>query len=409
MNAPDPGEVFAAEFGTAAHAFWVDGPTTLLGSGDLVAAYRVGDGVRIDGELVADDLWEWLASIEGSGRTWVGYLGYGVKAITRGGRPHPSVAPALQDLPDALWIRADRLIELPALPPEPTGGSASGPVIDPTPSTEEERYLAAIAEIKGHLARGESYEVCLTRTLDLDPVEDPLALFVAMRAASPTGRSVYLRSGDLAIASATPEEFVSVDAEGTVSSSPIKGTSARHPDPALDRGSAAGLAADPKTQAENLMIVDLVRNDLHQVCDPASVRVPRFLQVESYATVHQLVSTVTGTLAPGLTRVDAIRAAFPPGSMTGAPKERTMAIIDALEPTPRGIYSGAVGVLGADGSADLRVVIRTAVCTPEGVTLGTGGAITWASDPQSEWEETRLKARAVLAAHADVRKNGTHG
>ena len=171
---------------------------------------------------------------------------------------------------------------------------------------------------------------------------------------------------------------------------PIKGTIAADQDPAL--------LDDAKTRAENLMIVDLLRNDLSRVCEPGTVRVPGLMQVESYATVHQLVSTITGHLREGHTAVDAVRATFPPGSMTGAPKLRTCEIIDRLETSPRGVYSGALGYFGFDGQADLSVVIRTAVRAGDTITVGAGGAIVLASDPESELAERNLKAQSVLGA-----------
>ena len=185
---------------------------------------------------------------------------------------------------------------------------------------------------------------------------------------------------------------------------PIKGTTPRSDDPAVDAAHRERLASDPRYRAENLMIVDLLRHDVASVCEVGSVEVPQLMEVESYATVHQLVSTVRGHLRPDVSTVGALRSLFPAGSMTGAPKLRTMQIIDEVEADPRGVYSGAFGWISGSGAADLGVVIRSAVTTGDGrYVVGTGGGITVLSDLHEEWAESALKAERLLAAFADDR------
>ena len=247
-------------------------------------------------------------------------------------------------------------------------------------------YLGSIEQAQELLRAGESYEVCLTDTFTAEAMGD---IYRQLREHNPSPYAAHLIFEGVEVASASPERFLTVRGR-EVEAKPIKGTIAADQDPAL--------LDDDKTRAENLMIVDLLRNDLSRVCEPGTVRVPGLMQVESYATVHQLVSTITGQLREGHTAVDAVRATFPPGSMTGAPKLRTCEIIDGLETSPRGVYSGALGYFGFDGQADLSVVIRTAVRAGNTVTVGAGGAIVLASDPESELAERNLKAQSVLGA-----------
>ena len=245
---------------------------------------------------------------------------------------------------------------------------------------------------------------------------DPLALFLDLAERTPTPYAALLEmapdvapgpgeagaEGGFAVVSASPEQFLS-GADGVYSTKPIKGTTPRHADPVADAAAAEHLTTDPKTFAENLMIVDLLRNDLGRVCEPGSVHAPALMQVESYATVHQLVSTVLGRAAPGVTPVDVVRALFPGGSMTGAPKLRSVEMLAGMEAAPRGVYSGALGFLGADGRTELSIVIRTAVRDAAGRwSVGAGGAVVLDSDPDAEADEVLLKARSVRQAMARV-------
>lgn len=277
---------------------------------------------------------------------------------------------------------------------------------DPRPGAWRDgdpRYLAGIAAAQEAIREGEAYQLCLTTSVVSElatafPRPDPVMLHRRLRASSPSHHGALLRIGEVDLVSATPERFLSIRPDGWIETSPIKGTRPRHADPDTDAALAAELSRSEKERAENLMIVDLARNDLARVCEPGSVEVARLLQVEGYAQVHQLVSTVRGRLASGRDAVDAVAACFPAGSMTGAPKRRATEILARLEGAPRGLYAGAFGWFGADGDVELAMTIRSIVLDPSRIVVGTGGGITALSEPAAELEETRIKAAPLLAA-----------
>jgi para-aminobenzoate synthetase len=365
---------------------------------------------------------------------YVGCLGYELKAETGGHAAHHA------DTPDAALIFADRmlaidhvegtsyllalsaggddagarawledasrrLLELPAQAahararPDALVGmthpSALG-IVDPR--HDRDAYLDRIADCLEEIRDGESYEICLTNAVTAPVAIEPRRTFSWLRRRSPVPYGALLELPDVAILSASPERFLTVGRDRVVESKPIKGTRPRGATRADDKALRDDLAANPKDRAENLMIVDLIRNDLNRVCEIGTVHVPKLFDVETYAPVHQLVSTIRGTLRPEASAVDCVRATFPGGSMTGAPKLRTMQIIDRLEDGPRGFYSGALGWFALSGATDLSIVIRTLTATKERVTFGVGGAIIALSDAEEEFEETVVKSRAMVTA-----------
>jgi para-aminobenzoate synthetase len=377
---------------------------------------------------------------------YVGYLGYELKAETGAG-PGTGGGPAPE--PDAAMVFADRALVLDhrervcyllalsqagaspgadrgdavqadrwlsetgarvALlarrPPAPAGpgprawAGMTDPAVRRVVSLRHDRaaYLARIRACLREIGRGESYEICLTNTGTVRAAIDPLATYSRLRRISPVPYGALLDFPDVAVLCASPERFLSIRTDRTAESRPIKGTRPRGATEAQDEALRRALREDEKDRAENLMIVDLVRNDLNSVCELGSVHVPAMFEVETHGPVHQLVSTVRGRLRPEVSAVGCVRAAFPCGSMTGAPKLRTMEILGRLEGGPRGAYSGALGWFSLAGAADLNVVIRTLVATGDQVSFGVGGAIVALSDAAEEFDETVVKSRAAVTA-----------
>jgi para-aminobenzoate synthetase component I len=280
---------------------------------------------------------------------------------------------------------------------EPVTLPSANLVALPRPDLDRARHEAGVRRIIDYILAGDIYQANLTQRFSatLPPEADPFSLYCALRRRNPAPFAAYLRHGDLAVVSASPERFLKLR-NGRVETRPIKGTRPRGATPAEDRALGEELLASEKDRAENLMIVDLLRNDLSRVCRDHSVEVPVLFGLESFATVHHLVSVVTGQLAPGKAAVDLLRAAFPGGSITGAPKIRAMEIIAELEPTRRGVYCGSVGYIGFDGAMDTSIVIRTMLIRSRQLTFQVGGGIVADSDPAAEYDECLAKAAALI-------------
>jgi len=293
------------------------------------------------------------------------------------------------------WLdRAEAMITSTPRAAAPARTGRMGPITDPGPAW----YRSAYDRVQRHLHSGDSYEVNLTFRRRVGWTGDHAELYRHLRRANPAPYAAFLRLPGATVLGSSPERFLRVDDRGHVQAKPIKGTAARLADPAADAAAAHRLATGTKTRAENLMIADLLRNDLGLTCRLGSVRVPALMRVESHPAVHQLVSTIEGDLADGADAVDCVRAALPPGSMTGAPKLRTREIIAEVEDTSRGLYSGVLGYFSYSGAADLSVVIRTIEARPEEVIIGVGGGVITLSDPDDEYAEALLKSEALLSA-----------
>ncbi|MFL6004401.1 MAG: anthranilate synthase component I family protein [Nocardioides sp.] len=414
----DPVPFFRAVAAAHPRCFWLDGGGAREWSGrrsiigwlddeDVSLTYHAARGeVRRHAsgasEVVGEDVFAALQGELDAGRPtdqWFGYFGYASRsdlpAATGGG------------VPDAVWMRARhvRMFDHPAdHATSPIGHKRQARAAElrrlvpngdiPEPPAD---YVAGFQSVQQHLHAGNSYEVNLTYREQQRSDVDPAAAYLRLRELNPAPYAGFLQH-DLPDArawllSSSPERYALIDADRMIETKPIKGTTPRGATPEEDAVLHHRLAAEPRFRAENLMITDLLRNDLSMVCQPGSVEVPRLMVVESYETVHQLVSTIRGRLRDDVTTVGALRTLFPAGSMTGAPKLRTMQIIEQVETSPRGPYAGAFGWISADGRADLGVVIRALVTGGDGrYLLGTGGGITVHSDVADEYAESRWKA-----------------
>ena len=354
---------------------------------------------------------------------WFGFATYELAATLEQvpiGLPPPVAAPGLAFVRYRCVLVFDhrlRHVDLYANPPsrataapaaEPRPASAAEPAPDRAisagTSLDRAAHRRSVERILGSIRAGDLYQANLTRKISgaLEPTDTTghpgLGLFLELARANPAPYSAYLRHGGLAVISSSPERFLKMEADGTAESRPIKGTIRRETDERRDSAARRRLESSEKDRAENLMIVDLVRNDLGRIAVPGSVTAADRMRLESFATVHHLVSTIRAIRRPEVEPIDVVRACFPPGSMTGAPKIAAMRICTALEGVARGIYSGTLGWFGGDGSADLSVVIRTIVIRDDDFELGVGGGIVADSDPDHEWQETISKARALCTA-----------
>lgn len=438
----DPADAFVALFGgggaaDAVDAVWLDaGPDAVegrsfLATGSTVVTATAGTGsvtIQSAGATTsrAGRILDFLRSDIAARRDavasplgWAGWLGYecGLDAL---GLPVASAGGAdaalLLTERALVFDHARRTVELRTPEGDPWADAAAARLLQsagaassyerahPVPAAtarwrhDDDAYLAMIRACQDAITAGDAYLLCLTNTAEARTGADPLAVHLRLRRASPTHHGGFLRIAGECLVSSSPEQFLAVTAEGRVRTKPIKGTRPRGRTVAADLELRAELEASEKERAENVMIVDLMRNDLGRVCEIGSVEVHHLLAVESYAQVHQLVSTVEGSLRPGLGAVDAIAACFPAGSMTGTPKLSAVRLLAGLERGPRGVYSGCFGHLGLDGSADLAMVIRSIRMRGGVASIGAGGGITALSVPEEELAEVRVKAAALLAA-----------
>lgn len=343
---------------------------------------------EIPGVLLA--LYDWVIAWDHLEETaWLISTG-----IEEGGRGQSEQRAAAR----AAWVRERLRAPAPAVRDRPAPAR-------PQSNFTRGEYEAAVSRIREYIAAGDVYQVNLAQRFHTPFHGSPLPLYRRLRARNPAPFGAYLDFAGTVITSISPERFLRLDATSRVAEArPIKGTRPRGATPDRDHALARALEESEKDRAENVMIVDLLRNDLGKVCRPGSVTVPTLFALESHPTVHHLVSTVTGVLADGNDAFDLLRAAFPGGSVTGAPKIRAMEIIAELERAPRGVYCGAIGYVSASGTMDFNIPIRTIVLRDGVATFHAGAGIVWDSEPAAEYQETLAKARTMMEALTSPRK-----
>lgn len=299
--------------------------------------------------------------------------------------------------PESLIRRIEDLVEarLPAVRERILAPRCSEPRI--TSNMTRDEYLESIRRVREYIRSGDIYQANFTQRFQCPMEGTAIDLFGKLRQVNPAPFSAYLDIGSFQVASASPERFIKVTG-GEIETRPIKGTRPRGKTPEEDAANREELINSEKDRSELLMIVDLERNDLSRVAEPGTVKVTELFKLETYATVFHLVATVTARLRAGMTIVDCIRATFPGGSITGAPKIRAMEVIDELEPTARNLYTGSIGYIGFNGNSDLNIVIRTILCKEGSAWFQTGGGIVWDSEPELEFEECLHKARGQIRA-----------
>jgi len=427
----NPEKVFTILFAGEQNSFWLDSSLTnkenrfsYMGTPTEIYSYRLKNEKTkdiftfMDQQLVKNRMTAKLPFPFIGG--FVGYFGYEIKALTGGKSTQQS------PYPDSLWYKVERFIAFDhkekkvylvcrgknkteadewfeTVKNKLTQNHYSKLVSQyhkEKPvfrlARDQKQYLTDINTCKNYLAKGESYQICLTNTIQTESDIDPFILYKMLRKKNPAPYSAYIKYKNLAVICSSPELFLQINPDKTVTTKPIKGTMRRGQTAIEDAELKQQLMESKKDWSENAMIVDLLRNDLGKVCEFGSVKVTKSMTIESYQTVHQLVSTITGKLRADVSLLDCIKACFPGGSMTGAPKKRTMEIIDSLEKQARGIYSGALGFLSFNQTAVLNIVIRTIIAEKNKLSMGVGGAILTDSDPQKEYEEMLLKAKALL-------------